>query len=167
MTSSLWKKKTVIQTLNPQPWIKTLKKSIMVTVFMGQRIREHFLPFTDFECILEVTLSEPGWLVFLIFTWCMMTKRDNLGIDSMIYSELKSVRHAYHHCRLATPVCTFFITFAFSPLTRHHLQLLLCLCLSQSNVLSKGQKPISPGIIFHSHILYLQGGFSAQDLSYL
>lgn len=32
----------------------------MVTVFMGQRIREHFLPFTDFEYILEVTLSEPG-----------------------------------------------------------------------------------------------------------
>lgn len=91
----------------------------------------------------------------------MMTKGDNLGIDSMIYSELESVRHAYCHCRLATPVCTFFITFAFSPLTSHHLQLLLC--LSHSNVLSKGQKPIPPGILFHSHILYLQGDFSAQD----
>lgn len=99
--------------LDPQTWYKTLKKSIMVTVFMGnnwciQRIREHFLPFTDFEYILEVTLSEPGWLVFLIFTWCMMTKGDNLGIDSMIYSELKSVKHAYSHCRLEARVYIFY-----------------------------------------------------------
>lgn len=132
-----------------------------------QRIRECFLPCKVLKYILEATLSEPGWLVFLIFTWCMMTKGDNLGIDSMIYSELKTLRHACSHCRLVTPVCTFFITLGFSPLPTFHLQLLLCLCLSQSNVLSKGQKSIPPRIIFHSHILYLQGGFSAQDFLYL
>lgn len=131
-----------------------------------QRIKRTLI-FRVFKCILEATLSEQGLLVFLIFTQCMMTKGDNLGIDSMIYSEPKTVRHACSHCRLVTLACTFFITWGCSLPPTFHLQLLLCLCLSWSNVLSKGQKPIPPRIIFHSHILYLQGVFTAQDFLYL
>ena len=131
----------------------------------AQRIREHFLPFKVFKHVLEATLSEPGWLVFLIFTWSLMTRRDNLGIDSLIYSELKTVRHACSHCRLVTPVCTFFITFGFSPLPTLHLQLLLCLCLSQVMFFPKERNQSHQGLHFTA-TFFIYNGFSVLKTFY-
>lgn len=153
-------------TLNfePEDWKQSIPVTVLWDITDTDIKLENTLPFQVSKYILEAIVSEPGWLRFLIFTWCMMTKGDNLGIDSMIYSKLKTVIHVCSHCRLGTPVCKFFITLGFSPLPTLHLQLLPCLCVTQSTVPSKGQKPIPPRIMFHSHILCLQGVFSARDL---